>query len=262
MQRPSFLRYHEYIVRNAWDELRHRYAGTALGIVWNVLIPLAQILVYSVVFTQVMVVKLPTELNRNAFVLYLCAGFFPWLAFAECVQRGAQAFIDHANLLKKLAIPEEVFVAQAALSSTFSLMISLGLLLVASIALGLPPRPAWLLVVVLGLLFQSFGFGLGLVFSCFGLFFRDLLQLLPILFQIWMWATPVVYVESILPPQFRSSLAFNPAWPFIHSFHTVLLTGGVPSAADWSAMLGWASGALFLGWAAVHRLRPEIRDVV
>ena len=258
----SLLRYRDYILHNALDDLRHRYSGTVLGIVWNVLVPLAQILVYAVVFTEVMVVKMPADLPKNAFILYLCSGFFPWLAFMECVLRGGQAFIEHSSLLKKLAIPEEVFVAQAALSSTLGLMISLVLLLLAAVVLGFAPRPEWLLVPVVALLFQAFGFGLGLVLSCLNLFFRDLAALLPILFQIWMWSTPVVYTEAILPAAYRSALAFNPAWPFIRSFHALVVYGTTPGAVEWLPMAAWAAGALLLGGLLVRRLRPEIRDVV
>lgn len=258
----SLVRYREYILHNAVDELRHRYSGTVLGIVWNLLVPLAQILVYAVVFTEVMVIRMPTELPKNAFVLYLCAGFFPWLAFMECVVRGGQAFIEHSSLLKKLAIPEEVFVAQAALSSTLGLMISLVLLLLAAVVLGFAPRPEWLLVPLVALLFQGFGFGLGLILSCLNLFFRDLAPLVPIVFQMWMWATPVVYMESILPAAYRASLAFNPAWPFIRAFHSLVVFGTMPGAADWGTMAAWALFALVAGGLLVRKLRPEIRDVV
>lgn len=258
----GLLRYRAYIVRNAWDELRHRYAGTALGIVWNVVVPLAQILVYAVVFTQIMVIRMPTNLSKNAFVVYLCAGFFPWLAFMECVVRGGQAFVDHANLLKRLAIPEEVFVAQAALASTFSLMLSIVLLFVAALFLGHPPSVTWLLVPVACLLFQLFGFGLGLILSCLNIFFRDIAQLVPIAFQIWMWATPVVYVESILPDAYRAFLPANPAWPYLTAVHDLMVYGTMPSLGIWAAMVAWAVVALFVGSLTVRKLRLEIRDVV
>ena len=80
------------------------------------------------------------------FLLYLTSAFLPWLAFAECVSRGCNAFSENAAYLKKLPIPEQVFVAQTAASATLGLVISFSLLLVISLALGLRPSLHWLLL--------------------------------------------------------------------------------------------------------------------
>lgn len=258
----TLLRYREYVLHSALDDFRHRYAGTALGVLWNVLLPLVQIGIYSVVFTEVMSSRLSGPLRDTAFPLYLCAGFFPWIAFADCATGGADAFLKNASLLRKLAIPEEVFVARAALTATFGLGVSLVLLLGAVLAWGGPPRPAWLLVPVVALLLQAFGLGLGLVFSCLNVLFRDLSPFLPVLLQIWMWTTPVVYSETILPPAMRAALPWNPAWPFIDAFHRIVLAGEVPPAIGWTRMLVFASASLVLGTATVRRFRPVIRDLL
>jgi lipopolysaccharide transport system permease protein len=256
------LQYRSYVFHNAVDELRHRYAGTSLGLVWNVVVPLLQIVVYSVVFTQVMVIRMPAGSTSRSFVLYLCAGYLPWIAFMESVVRGGQAFVENAALLKRLPLPEEVFVAQAALSSIFSLSISLLLLVGAAVLFGEPPRATWLLLPAVGLLFQLFAFGLALLVSCLNLIFRDLSQLLPIVLQIWMWATPIVYMEDILPPLLRSWLPLNPAWPFVRSFQGLLLGGKVPDPGTIAAMAAWAAAAILLGSFAIRGLRAEIRDLV
>lgn len=262
MSYSRLLQYRSYVLHNALDDLRHRYAGTSLGLVWNLFVPLAQIAVYSVVFTQIMVIRMPPGATPRSFVLYLCAGFLPWIAFTETIVRCGQAFVEHAPLLKRLPVPEEAFVAQAALSSTLSLSISLSLLVVVAMLFGAPPRLSWLLLPVVGLLFQLFAFGIGLFLSCLNIVFRDLSQLLPILLQIWMWATPIVYLEEILPPAFRSWMRWNPAAPFVRSCQSALLDGKVPSAQTFAVMVAWAVGALLLGSFAVRKLRSEIRDLV
>jgi len=133
--------YRRFIWQSAVAELRHRYAGTGLGVVWNVLHPLALIAVYSIVFTALMRGRVPGDANgRFGYVLYLCSGLLPWLAFAECLTRGANAFTENATYLRKLPIPEQVFVAKAAASATLGLAISFSLLLIISLALGLRPR--------------------------------------------------------------------------------------------------------------------------
>ena len=75
--------------------------------------------------------------NRFAYVLYLCSGLLPWLAFADCVTRGCNAFAENATYLRKLPIPEQVFVAKSATAATLGLCISFGLLLLVRLCQGL-----------------------------------------------------------------------------------------------------------------------------
>src|SRR6202795_4043404 len=179
-------------MKNALSDVRYRYAGSAMGIAWNVITPLAQIVIYSFVFSQIMVTRL-TDLGSNvSFTLYLCAGLLPWAAFADCVLRGANAFIENAMYLKKLPIPEQVFVAQNAAAATLFLGISMTLLGVVTAISGGSLSPAWLGVPAVLALFQAFGFGLGLIFSTLNVFLRDIGQVLTIALQLWMWVTPIV----------------------------------------------------------------------
>ena len=140
----NLWRYRRFIVRNALNDARHRYAGSAVGVAWNVINPLAQILIYSVVFSQIMAVRVPGAGTGAGFALYLCAGLLPWAAFSECILRGANAFIENAPYLKKLPIPEQVFVAQNAVAATLFLGISMTLLGVVTVVTGSALSLAWL----------------------------------------------------------------------------------------------------------------------
>src|SRR5436305_4357804 len=78
--------YRSFIWQRAVADLRHRYAGTGLGVVWNVVHPLTMIAIYSLIFSTLMPVtaRIPNASEHFAYVLYLCSGFLPWLAFSEC----------------------------------------------------------------------------------------------------------------------------------------------------------------------------------
>lgn len=252
----------KYIVQNALNDLRARYAGSGMGVFWNVINPLAQIFVFTVVFTKIMAVKLPDVASEFAFPLYLCSGFLPWIAFSESVLRGSNSFLENANYLKKMPIPEQVFVAQAALSATFSLFVSLALLFMLAMVLGYFPAWLWLFLPLVAILFQGFGFGLGLLLASINVFFRDIGQVLGIFLQIWMWMTPIVYPESILPERLRFYMNYNPAYPFIHTVREVFLYNRLPEAWVWWIMISWAFGIPALGYLVLRKLRPEIRDVL
>jgi lipopolysaccharide transport system permease protein len=258
----NLWRYRGFIVRNALSDIRHRYAGSAAGVAWNVINPLAQIVIYSLVFSQIMVVRMPNGGSGTMFALYLCAGLLPWSAFSECILRGTNAFIENALYLKKLPIPEQVFVAQNAVSATLFLGISMALLGVVIVVSGSAPSVAWLGVPLVLLLFQGFGFGLGLIFSTLNVFLRDIGQVLTIALQLWMWLTPIVYVEEILPVRLQEVIRHNPAYPFIDALHRMIVAGEWPRAWQWPVMLFWAGATPVLGYLIMRRLRPEIRDVL
>lgn len=258
----NLWRYRAYILKNALSDVRYRYAGSAMGIAWNVITPLAQILIYSVVFSQIMVTRLTGLGSNTSFALYLCAGLLPWGAFADCVLRGTNAFIENAHYLKKLPIPEQVFVAKNAAAATLFLGISMAVLGLVTVSVGGALSLAWLGVPLALLLFQGFGFGLGLLFGTLNVFVRDIGHALMIGLQLWMWVTPVVYVETILPARVQSVLPYNPAYAFIDGLHTMIVGGEWPRALQWTSMLFWASAAPVAGYLILRRLRPELRDVL
>ncbi len=266
------LQYRGLIWRNALADVRHRYAGTSLGVVWNVLHPLAMISVYSIIFSQVMKPPLPGLRGPFKFPLYLCSGFLPWLAFSECITRGANAFTENAAYLKKLPIPEPVFAAQAAASASIGLGISFSLLLVISLLMGNPPTRWWLLLPLPLVSLQVLGFGLGLLLGTINVFLRDVGQLLQVALQVAMWTVPVVYLADILPGWARNVLAWHPVAPALLLIRDLFLYGHNPPATTraavpvtpgtWLALLAWPAATLAFAGFVFSKLRKEIRDVL
>jgi ABC-type polysaccharide/polyol phosphate export permease len=259
----SLIRYRRLVWQHAISHLRHRYAGTGLGVVWNVLHPLAMIAVYSLVFSAIMrPPDVPGVEGPFAYVLYLCAGFLPWLAFAECVTRGAAAFTENAAYLKKLPVPEPVFVAQAAASATLGLAISFSLLLILSVVAGLRPTTWWLLLPVPLLAMQALGLGIGLLLGTLNVFFRDVAEMLGVALQVVMWTAPIVYLADALPPAARAMVAWHPLVPALQAVRSLFLHGQPPDVWTWIAMFAWPTAFIALASVVFSRLRREIRDVL
>lgn len=255
--------YRRFIWDTALADLRYRYAGSGLGVFWNVLTPLAMLAVYVVVFGSVFTQPATTgTLAASPFVLYLSAGFLPWGAFVDCLTRGTNALVTNATYLRKMPIPEQVFVAQAAGSAALGMLIAIGLLVVAALALGQPPRWTWLALPVVGVLWQGLGFGFALALGTLNVFFRDVSPIVAVVLQILMWSVPIVYPETLLPAAYRAVLPFNPVYPFLVAFRSAYLDGSLAPAWTWAAMLTW--GVLMTGvgyWILAH-LRAEVRDVL
>ena len=258
----NYWRYRYFIAANAFRDLRYRYAGSSLGFFWNVLNPLFLIIIYTMVFSRLMNVRLPNMPHTAGFAIYLCSGLLPWIGFSETVMRCGNSLIENATYLKKLPIPEQIFVATSALSGLFGLIISIALLVVICCFWGHFPTETWLVLPVLLALFQLFGFGLGLIISVLNCFFRDVGQVMGLIIQLWFWGTPIVYTENILPDRLLGWLQLNPAYHFIKSLQGVIVESRLPSNSDWVVMVLISGLSILIGGLLLRTFRYEIRDVV
>ena len=223
--------------------------------------PLAMIAVYALIFGAIMGREIKGVPGPWGMTVYLCVGFFPWIAFSDCVTRGAYALSGNAAYLKKLPVPEQVFVAETVAAASITLVVSLALFMVISLALGVHPTWYWLLLPVPLVLLQAIGFGFGLIVGTLNVFFTDIAQLLGILLQVVFWLTPIVYLPDQVP-KLAKVLNFMPATPAMLAIHNVFLWGQRPDTWTIFAMLAWAVGTISVGSLLLNRLRGEIRDVL
>ena len=194
-------------------DFKVRYLGSLLGSYWNVIHPLMMIFIYTVVFSSVMQARLGEGAGPYAYSLYLCTGLLAWNFFAEIANRGAVALLENAPFLKKIAFPPAILFGALYASASINFLISFAifftiLMLVAPVAVG--KVLVFLLCVAL---FGLLGFALAVCLGCLNVFLRDFQQLTNIVFQLWFWFTPIVYLFDHLPEAAQQLLMLNPAWP-------------------------------------------------
>ncbi|ELS1183950.1 ABC transporter permease, partial [Escherichia coli] len=98
--------YRGFILGNIKREFQSKYRNSLLGVTWSVLNPLSMIVVYTVIFSQVMRAKLPGVDSQYAYSIYICAGILTWGLFSDLVLRSQNMFLDNANLIKKINFPK------------------------------------------------------------------------------------------------------------------------------------------------------------
>src|SRR5438067_8401562 len=130
-------KYRRFILANALSDLRHRFSGSVGGYLWNVFVPLAQLLIFAMIFSELMHSRMTQgPANRFSFILFLCSGLLAWNAFAETLVRSAASLVGNAGYLKKLPLPEQIFVAQEAASGFLTAAISISLFILFSILIA------------------------------------------------------------------------------------------------------------------------------
>ena len=245
-------------------DIQSRYAGSALGLVWAVLQPLWQLLLFTFVFALVLRIQLPPDARTESFALYLFAAFVPWIAIQEGVVRGTSAITDSAELVKKMRLPPSLLVLTPVLVGLLQSAIAMALLAVfAALAGDADLRRSWLLLLVLP--FQAaLTLGIGLALSAIHVFFRDTLQIVLVALQTWFYLTPVVYPLALVPERpaaLRAVARANPLTGVVESYRAALL-GEELALSTLLPLVLLAPVALLLGSFVFRTLRPAFADEI
>lgn len=256
----SLARHWDLLWQMVATDLRGRFVGSSLGLFWTVIHPLVMITIYIVVFSQVMGAKLAGSTDPYAYGMYLCAGLLPWLAFQEVVVRLTTIFPDNGSLVRKVAFPKVLLFGYVTLSSAINLAVGLCLFVVAMVVTGHGVGPVLVLWVPFVLLQLAFGLGLGMITGVLHVFVRDTAQFVAVTFQLAFWATPIVYVESILPAWLQRLQRWNPLAAFSDAHRDIVLHGTVPDGARTAALVGLTGVTLALGAGLYRHFRSEILD--
>lgn len=221
--------YRGFVLGMVVRDLQARYLGSVLGASWAVLNPLAQILIYTVVFSQVMRARLPGADDMLAYGFYLCAGLLTWTYFVEVVLRSQVVFLENATLLKKVSFPRVALPAYVFLSATTNFAITWGLFLALLLVLG--RWPGWPLVAMLPLLLvqQTLAVSLGILFGVVNVFFRDVAQAVGVALQFWFWLTPIVYPIGALPDGVQRLVAWNPVYRIMAAYQDIVVAHRWPA---------------------------------
>jgi len=215
--------YRGFILGSVKREFQSKYQNSMLGAVWMILNPLAMILVYTVVFSQVMRARLPGVDSTFAYSIYLCAGTMSWGLFSEIVGRAQNMFLDNANLLKKLSFPRICLPAIVVLNASLNFFIIFGLFTLFLLMSGNFPGFAYIALFPILTVLVLFALGLGLTLGVLNVFFRDVGQFFGIFLQFWFWFTPIVYPVNAIPQAFQSIIRWNPMASIVESFQAILV---------------------------------------
>lgn len=249
-----------FVLGSVKREFQLKYRNSLLGAAWTVLQPLAMIVVYTVIFSQVMRAKLPGVGSTYGYSIYLCAGVLTWGVFAEITSRSLTMFLENANLLKKLNFPRLCLPVTVVANALLNFGIVFGLFTGFLLISGNFPGIAYLaLIPLLGLL-VLFSVGLGLVLGVLNVFFRDVGQFFGIFVMFWFWLTPIVYPITILPEDVQSLIGLNPLTSVIGAVQGVLLQGEWPQWRTLIYPFVLALALCLLGWRLYRKHAGEMVD--
>ncbi|MFP7695871.1 ABC transporter permease [Trueperella sp. LYQ143] len=262
----------ELIANLTLRELKGKYKRTLLGQLWSLANPLAQMLIYTAVFAFVMRVQ-PDPGNPSGldlFALWLMCGLLPWSFFTNVVNGGMGALTGNENLIKKVYFPRVVLIYSTTLSFLYSWMIEMIVLLAAIIIFGGHPLFFVPIVILVMLFLACFSTGIALLFSIGNVYFRDIQHFSGILFQIWFYATPIVYPARLLFDQAASHnwhwltvvYSANPLYQFGEVFRNLMYDNRLPGWENVAYIIGVSLVTLIVGYWVFKRHEDRLAEAL
>jgi len=239
-------------------EIKGTHRQTALGLSWIFLRPLINMLLLSLVFGRV--VKVPSD--GVPYPLFALAALLPWMFFSNAVTKGARSLVDNLHLISKVYFPRLMIPMAGAASGLMDFGASLLVLLGVLAFYGMPLRWEMLYLPGLFLMTLAFALAVSLWLATLSVRYRDVSFAVGFLLQAMLYASPVIYPVSLIPPSVRWLYELNPMSAIIQGFRWALLGSGSPPGATF-----WLAGvvviaALVTGGYIFRRTERTIVDIV
>ena len=244
-------------------ELRQKYKGSALGVLWYLINPLVLMGAYYFMFGIVFKVAGPAQPEQ--YPLFLLMGLVVWIFFSQSLLSAAPSLLDHGALVRKARFPRETIPASVVTVQLVTFLVLLALLAPITIAIrGSLDLALLLLPLLLACLF-GFVLGLALAVSVLHAYFRDVAPILSAALLPWFFVSPIFFRPESITEQETARFVLewvNPIAPFIGAVRDVIYGGVVPAAPELAYIVVAATLALFGGRALFRRLQGELAVVV
>ena len=238
-------------------DLRGRYKASVLGFLWTFIVPLCQLLVYTIVFSVIL------KSNIEWFYLYLFVALIPWNFFSNCLTGGASCLIQQQSLVNKIYFPREVIPVSYVTGAFVNMLYCEIVVIIVALLSGVQFSFLGLLCLPIVFLIEYIlALGFTMIFSAIDVYFRDLEHILGILAMAWMFLTPIMYDISIVPDNLKPIFQLNPMTSIIVAYRDILYYGSVPKLETLGIATGMGVLFLILGFLIFGHLKRRFSEVM
>lgn len=224
--------YRELLKTNVKKDIRGKYKGSFLGILWSFINPLLQVLVYALVFPYIM--KVETE----NYLIFLICGIIPWTWFITSISQGTTSITNNANLIKKVYFPREILPISVVTSGLVNFLISCLIILIFVIFGGL--GITWHLVFLPFIIIVQYLFTLALIFvlSAINVYVKDVEYIVSFIINMLFYATPILYTTEMFSGPILWLFRLNPLAHLINAYRDVFYVHHIPNLVNLGILLG------------------------
>ncbi|HLZ12615.1 MAG TPA: ABC transporter permease [Candidatus Acidoferrum sp.] len=243
--------YRELLYFFVWRDVKIRYKQTAIGVLWVILQPLLTMLVFTLFFGRL--ARLPSE--GLPYPVFYFAALVPWMYFNYALQNATNVVVENQRMITKVYFPRLILPFSSVLSGLVDFAIGFAVLFGVTLFYGMRPGATAALLPLFLLLAILTALGVGLWLSALNALYRDVKYVIPFLLQFWMFASPVAYPSSLVPPRWRWLYGLNPMAGVIDGFRWALTGHGHAPAV--SLLVSAAAVLVILAGGLVFFQRME-----
>lgn len=214
-------------------DIKVAYAQTILGVLWALINPIVQIVIFGVVFGRV--AKVPTD--GIPYILFSTVAIIPWNYMSQSMTNSSQSLVTDQYMLGKVYFPRLIFPLVPLLSKLVEFFISLAILLVVMVYYRVSPSWQIVFIPLWALLMFFISAGVGMWLSAMAIRFRDVRHAMTFGVRMLMYTAPIVYTASSIPEKYRLIYSLNPIVSVIEGFRASLLGMPLPWIYIWPGII-------------------------
>ena len=238
-------------------DLRGRYQASVLGFLGTFIVPLCQLLVYTLVFSVII------RSSVEKFYLYLFVALIPWNFFSACLTGGASCVLQQQSLVNKIYFPREVVPIAYVTGAFVNMLYCEIVVILVALFSGVAFSPLGLLCLPLVMAVEYIlALGITLIISALDVYFRDLEHILGIVSMAWMFLTPIMYDMSIIPDRLRPVFMLNPMTSIVMAYRDILYSGSVPNLGTLGIAAGMGLFFCVVGFLVFGKLKRRFSEVM
>ena len=218
----ELYQYRELLKTNVKKEIRGKYKGSVLGVLWSFLNPLLMVAVYAIVFPYLM------RSTQEHYLIFLITGIIPWIFFTTVVTSGCNCVWINGGIIKKVYFPREILPLSVVLSALVNFLISCIIILIFVIFGGIGVSVQILWLPVIAIIQSALSLGLLFILSAINVYVRDIEYIVQFIMNLLFYATPIVYNITMIPERFRWILYLNPMAHFLDAYRAIFYSKTMP----------------------------------
>ena len=250
----NLYKYRELLKTNIKKEIRGKYKGSWLGVIWTFLNPLLMLLVYSFVFPYILRIKIEN------YTMFMMIALIPWNFFTSAITAGVGSIVANDNLLKKVFFPREIIPISIVTSALVNFVITCFIMFIFIIGSGLGFSKYALLMPIIILIQYIITLGFVFILSAINVYIRDIDHFVNVFITLAFYATPIIYTPDMLPQKFQWVVNLNPMAQLISAYRDILYYKQTP---NFSVLSGWAMISiviLIIGYLIFNSLQKRFAE--
>lgn len=248
--------YRELLKSNVKKEIRGKYKGSFLGILWSFINPLLTVLVYAIVFPYILRVK------QENYLIFLIVGVIPWNFFVTVVQQGTTTILGNENIIKKVFFPREILPISVSVSALINFFISCIIVFAFCIGSGIGIHKYVILLPVIALIQFMLSLGIAFILSAVNVYVRDTEYIVNFLTTLLFYGTPVIYSLSMFEGKIATLLNLNPMTHIIEAYRSILYYLQWPDFSTLMIVGLFSFAVLVIGYLVFRKLEKGFAEEV